>query len=304
MEGGIAAIALSFAYSPPPPLLESPAVEAPVPQPAPAAAALGPTDATDKGSVSFEPGTVTYWETVKTRRALQSQSSSDAGAYNQAVIQLQQQIAASNQEASQDALAAANAQEKAANMQIQQRNIEAGVEAKQAALTMQSQMLDALAPVPAPAPAPAPAPDSSSASAALKAKEASASMEGGVASMATRRSLAQAGALNEVMASVSNSNTALVQSLDGWVQSSDYREQNKAAAAQSTEQAQAETNDATDNAQLTKQAAQVANKETEQPKIPALSSFIPSPPPVAHKKLKKAEAKGALSGGITNQATA
>ena len=74
--------------------------------------------------------------------------------------------------------------------------------------------------------------------------------------MATRRSLAQAGALNEVMASVSNSNTALVQSLNGWVQSSDYREQNKAAAAQSTEQAQAETNDATDNAQLTAQAAQ------------------------------------------------
>jgi len=325
MQGGIASIAQSFVYSPPP-------AEAPAPAPEPAAAALvrtekrhaihstpstsseaapapapariapRPDKVVDKGHASFDPGFVTYWETVPTARRALAQTSSDNGAYQQQVIALQQQIAASNAEATQDALAAASAQQQAANMQVQQRNVEANAEAKQAALTVQSQILAALAPVPAPAPAPVPAPapaPESSASAALKAREASASMEGGVASMASRR-LAQA-SLGGVEASAVNSDTQLINDLNGWVQSSDAKEMAHATEVQSTEQQKAESNDATDNFQLTSQEEQNANQETQKPKIPALTAFEASPPPPrAHAKLKKAEKAGELSGGIAS----
>jgi hypothetical protein len=159
------------------------------------------------GTVSFAPGTRTYWETVATdapaaapsglpagfsRRALAQASSTDAGAYNAAVQQQEQLIQAANAQASQDAAQAAHDQYVAENMQQQQAKAEANAEALQAQMLVQSQTLNALT-APTPAPAPAPSSSDSSAPAAapasgassdLKAHEAKASLEGGVASMA------------------------------------------------------------------------------------------------------------------------
>jgi hypothetical protein len=211
MEGGIANLAASYVASPPPPMVEAspppplvyPSPPPPPPHPHPPTPLVGfeaPVDeVVAKGSVSFAPGTTTYWETVSapvpapartlgfTRRLAQA-SSTDAAAFNQAELQEQQEIAAANAQAAQDAAQAAHDQAVAENMQEQQAKAEANAEAEQATMLVQSQTLDALT---APAPAPTTSTtttttDTATAShSALKAKEASSSMEGSVASMAS-----------------------------------------------------------------------------------------------------------------------
>jgi thiol:disulfide interchange protein len=211
MEGGIANLAASYVASPPPPMVESspppplvfPSPPPPPPHPHPPTPVVGfeapVDDVVAKGSVSFAPGTTTYWETVSapvpaptrtlgfTRRLAQA-SSTDQGAYNQAVVQEEQVIAAANAQAAQDAAQAAHDQAVAENMQEQQAQAEANAEAEQATMLVQSQTLAALtAPAPAPTTSTTTTTDTATAShSALKAKEASSSMEGSVASMASR----------------------------------------------------------------------------------------------------------------------
>ena len=207
MEGGIASLAASYTASPPPPMVESsppPPLSYPPPPhhpPTPLVGFEAPVDeVVAKGSVSFAPGTTTYWETVSapvpaptrtlgfTRRLAQA-SSTDAGAYNQAVVQEEQVIAAANAQAAQDAAQAAHDQAVAENMQEQQAQAEANAEAEQATMLVQSQTLAALtAPAPAPTTSTTTTTDTATTAShsALKAKEASSSMEGSVASMASR----------------------------------------------------------------------------------------------------------------------
>ena len=313
MEGGIANTARTFVYSPPPPLLASPPPPvyiapnpAPPPPPSPVVGFSAPAkDVDKKGETSFAPGTVTYWETVVApapsagaaagsfygRRLLDSESE----AYEDAVNQEEQTIQQANGEAAQDAAQAAHLQYAAENMQVQQRDIEANAEAKQAALLVQSQVLAALqAPVPAPGPAPAPGPGASS---DLKTREASAGLEGSVASYGRRR-LAQT--LTSALAAATATSTLEVKALNGYVAQADSDEETKAAQVQSSEQSDAQVNDATDNHQLTQQEASATNQATQKPKIPALTTFAPSPPPVAHKKLKDKEASASMEGSVAS----
>jgi len=309
MEGGIASIASSYVYSPPPPLLASPPppvylapAPAPVPSPSPppppspvVGFSAPAKDVAKKGETSFAPGTVTYWETVVAPapsagfRRLQQQGS-DSAAYEEAVNQEEQTIAAANAAAAQDAAQAAHDQYAAENMQIQQRNIEANAEAKQAALLVQSQVLTALqAPTPAPAPAPAPG-----ASTEMKSRESAAGMEGSMAAYGRRR-LAQT--LTSALASATQTSTLEVAGLNGYVQQADSDEAQTAHQMQSSEQSEAQVNDATDNHQLTQQEEGLTNKATQKPKLPSLSSFAPSPP-IAHKSMKEREAAAGMSGSI------
>ena len=312
-SGGIANAARSFVYSPPPPLLSSPPPPvyiapnpAPPPPPSPVVGFSAPAkDVDKKGETSFAPGTVTYWETVVApapsagaaagsfygRRLLDSESE----AYEDAVNQEEQTIQQANGEAAQDAAQAAHLQYAAENMQVQQRNIEANAEAKQAALLVQSQVLSALqAPVPAPAPTPAPAPGAST---DMKSREADAGLEGSVASYGRRR-LAQT--LTSALAAATATSTLEVKALNGYVAQADSDEETKAAQQQSSEQSDAQVNDATDNHQLTSQEASATNQATQKPKIPALTTFLPSPPPVAHKKLKDKEATASMTGSVAS----
>lgn len=307
MEGGIANVARTFVYSPPPPMQESPPPplqESSPPPPKPSVGFSAPAaDVQKKGEVSFAPGTVTYWETVAAPAPAPAhargsgarqlhQASSESGAYRQAVLQQQQQIQASNAQAQQDAAQAAHDQYAAENMQLQQRNAEANAEADQASLLVQSQVLAALTPAPAPAPAP------STASTDLKSKEAKAGMQGGVANMASRRLQQAAPSLSSVMEGAASLQQQEVSALDAEEASTVSAQTASNSAQQSSEQAAAQVNDATDNAQLTGQEASKTNQATQQPKIPTLASFAPSPPPAAHAQLKEKEKKAELTGGV------